>query len=356
MGKTPKRALFDGSPSPFDWQGELKKITEAQEVQLVRTTSGASDFSLSADSDCSTPTPVKKEVKKEVLAVKKEVKRELDVKNKANVKFDIDWLKTCYTCKVAVWVGPKDSVIDGIGLACPLDTEWEMPNAEPYCAACWKKEDSFLEKISSGHKGKGAKEGKDKGAKEGKGKGEKEGKGKGAKQGKGKGAKQDKGKGAKQGKGKGGDAKQGKGKGGDAKQDKGKGGDAKEGKGKGGAKAKKKKTMTKKELDELKRKVIVAAQDAAIESAIKSAEKLPEIKSAEKLPEKKSVTKKKPNDSDTKRTKKSLGGVPVNTEPLQNTPWEVCLCCAQTPSTTTSPLLPSHTPGRTMRQRQIHEW
>ena len=329
MGKTPKRALFDGSPSPFDWQGELKKITEAQEVQLVRTTSGASDFSLSADSDCSTPTPVKKEVKKEVLAVKKEVKRELDVKNKANVKFDIDWLKTCYTCKVAVWVGPKDSVIDGIGLACPLDTDWEMPNAEPYCAACWKKEDSFLEKISSGHKGKGAKEGKDKGAKEGKGKGAKEGKGKGAKQGKGKG------KGAKQGKGKG------------AKQGKGKGGDAKEGKGKGDAKAKKKKTMTKKELDELKRKVIVAAQDAAIESAIKS---------AEKLPEKKSVTKKKPNDSDTKRTKKSLGGVPVNTEPLQKTPWEVCLCCAQTPSTTTSPLLPSHTPGRTMRQRQIHEW
>ena len=57
-----------------------------------------------------------------------------------------------------MWVGPKDAVIDGIGLAWPSDTDWESPNAEPYCAVCWKKEDSFLEKISNGHKGKGRKE------------------------------------------------------------------------------------------------------------------------------------------------------------------------------------------------------
>lgn len=150
LGRTPKKQLFTGLPSPFDWERALKKINDAKEQQLVRTTSGASDFSV-VDSDCSTatPTPVKREVKKELLPEnKKEVKS----------KFDIDWLKTCYECKVAVWVGPKDAVIDGIGLAWPSDTDWESTNAEPYCAVCWKKEDSFLEKISNGHKGKGRKD------------------------------------------------------------------------------------------------------------------------------------------------------------------------------------------------------
>lgn len=150
LGRTPKKQLFTGLPSPFDWEGELAKINDAKEQQLVRTTSGTSDFSF-VDSDCSTatPTPVKREVKKELLPKKKKEEK---------TKFDIDWLKTCYECKVAVWVGPKDAVIDGIGLAWPSDTNWESPNAEPYCAVCWKKEDSFLEKISNGHKGKGRKE------------------------------------------------------------------------------------------------------------------------------------------------------------------------------------------------------
>ena len=85
LGRTPKKQLFTGLPSPFDWEGELAKINDAKEAQLARTTSGASDFSL-VDSDCSTatPTPVKK----------KEVKKDLLPKNKKEVKskFDIDWL------------------------------------------------------------------------------------------------------------------------------------------------------------------------------------------------------------------------------------------------------------------------
>ena len=40
-----------------------------------------------------------------------------------------------------MWVGPKDAVINGIGLAWPSDTDLESPNAEPYCGRThfWKK-------------------------------------------------------------------------------------------------------------------------------------------------------------------------------------------------------------------------
>ena len=65
-GVTPKRDLNFGIPSPFDWQGELEKLKQAEEeVQFVRTSSASSSASSKV---------VKEEVKK---AVKKEVQDEV---------------------------------------------------------------------------------------------------------------------------------------------------------------------------------------------------------------------------------------------------------------------------------------
>ncbi len=60
----PKRLLYHGDPSPFDWEGEAIKIRDAEERQLERSTSGASDFTVSAPSPSPDVTP-KSDVKKE---------------------------------------------------------------------------------------------------------------------------------------------------------------------------------------------------------------------------------------------------------------------------------------------------
>ena len=144
----PKRQLFHGPVSPFDWEGEAAKIREAREANLARSSSNASDYSTLAiasgteESDCpATPTPPPAGKVK----VKAKVKKER--------KFDADSLKTCHECGIAVWIGPADAAVAGVGIACPTETDWgSAKNQEPYCAACWEKENGFLEKMAAGYK------------------------------------------------------------------------------------------------------------------------------------------------------------------------------------------------------------
>ena len=124
-GKTPKRQLFHGPPSPFDWRGEAEKIMEANEKLLERSHSCASDYSIASrasgfssvsidSAPAASPSPSVKE------------------------KFDPAWLGTCHQCKVAVWVGPKDAAVKGISPAYPINTDWtQAENQEPYCHVCW---------------------------------------------------------------------------------------------------------------------------------------------------------------------------------------------------------------------------
>jgi hypothetical protein len=143
-GKVPKRQLFHGPASPFDWEGEAKKIREAKETNLSRSASGVSDYSCTGtESDYAPPTPAPTPTPTvTVPPVKKE-----------NCKFDVAWIGTCYECRVAVWVGPPDAVVAGIGHAYPENTDWfGRTNLEPYCSCCWADEGNFLDGMAAGHK------------------------------------------------------------------------------------------------------------------------------------------------------------------------------------------------------------
>ena len=158
-GKNPKRKSsdwFEGESSPFDWAGEFELIQNARKKQLVRSESDLSQLSRTVSdtsSYCSSPptTPIRRE---HALAVKKEGKLSA-VKKEGDCTFQVDWQGTCFECGLAVWVGPNENrttKFEGICLACPSKRE---ENQEPYCPACWRKEDDFLSVMGSSHKGKG---------------------------------------------------------------------------------------------------------------------------------------------------------------------------------------------------------
>jgi hypothetical protein len=160
-GKTPKRQLFHGLESPFDWAGELKKIHEAREVELARTTSG--EFSATASATPEAPSPAPTVVNPEPPSPTPSAKLKTEpppvapTKNKGAAKKEegkihLDWLKTCYSCKVAVWVGPPDAVVAGVCLACPLGSDWDQANNAPFCASCWETEAEVLTDLASEHR------------------------------------------------------------------------------------------------------------------------------------------------------------------------------------------------------------
>ena len=152
-GKTPKRALFHGAPSPFNWESEAELIQDAKETQLARTSSCGSDYiNLSIASGTETesdPDSIPFLNKRAKVEVKQEEKK---------TKFQVDWLSTCHECKIAVWIGPEEHKVSGVCLACPDMINWEETTQDPYCAACWQKENDFLEGMSAAHKAKGKKE------------------------------------------------------------------------------------------------------------------------------------------------------------------------------------------------------
>ena len=153
-GKMPKRQLFHGAPSPFDWEGESRKIQEAKEQNLERTTSSASESFVIAsgtESDyCPTVPPA--QVKKKTPTTAPAAVSPVQVEGKGKGKIGLDCLKTCFECRVAVWVGPPDAVAAGVALACPPNTDWSQSNQQPYCSVCWAEENSFLATMASGHK------------------------------------------------------------------------------------------------------------------------------------------------------------------------------------------------------------
>ena len=338
----PKRVSFHGLPSHFDWEGEAAKIREANETQLARSSSGGSDFINLAkvsgtevpgtevsgtesdnshyyDSYSTTPTLPSS-------AVKKSVKKE------GKCKFDVGWLSTCYQCKVAVWVGPEDAVIAGVCIACPREADWEqMANQEPYCTACWKKETDFLASMSAAHKAKG---GKKSPAKKTKGSVNKKSPAKKMKRPVNKKSPTKKKKGS-------------------VNKQKPPAKKTKASVNKQKPPAKKKKTPAKKRkapveesLEELKLKVVTAANDVAIQTAVQAAGVLP------KSPTTKIIAK---TTAYAPKKKKRLGGIPTHEKEQGVNPWEVCTmhkCILLYHHHTQHHTHPPHTlPGRELRKR-----
>ena len=143
-GKVPKRQLFHGPVSAFDWIGELRKIREAREAELERSTSGASMHVLTGSSDaesvCELSEPETKPENKSAAAPS------------TSKRSGLDFLKTCFACKVAVWVGPVQQAPAGVCLACPEDCDWEQANNAPFCDTCWAEESEFLGNLASSHR------------------------------------------------------------------------------------------------------------------------------------------------------------------------------------------------------------
>ena len=293
-GKAPKRQLFHGPPSPFDWEAELESIREALEAELARTTSGASTSTelarttsgvsttavIDSDSESDRAPPLPCAPPSKDLSAETKPSRAAPSASSKDVKFDVDWLSTCLSCKIAVWVGPPERVLAGVCLACPRDADWEQENAEPYCDTCWETEQEFLTGLASEHKGKGGKIKKAPAKKKAKAPAKKKVKAPAKKKVKVKAKKKVK------------------------------------------AKAPAKKNKTVKQIEELRLKVVIASNDAATQAAIQAASSLPATATAVQQPAVHAV-----------QNRKTLGGIPGpgasvtsgRLPPAPKTRWEVCL-------------------------------
>ena len=146
-GKVPKRDLYIGAQSFFDWEAHS---AELEKTVLKRTLSGSSTVSLSSSSTMSSSFPSSPSAFSP--CVKKENKKKSDKEKKNEDKL----LSKCATCSVAVWIGRVADASRDIAIAYPLNSNWNS-NCQPYCEECWDQELKILQDLGAEHCAVGAK-------------------------------------------------------------------------------------------------------------------------------------------------------------------------------------------------------
>jgi len=128
----------------FNWVNESAAIDSMEEASFSRSDSGSS--SISCDSD----NHIERAMALGVI---------IDAEAQPNENSNAKNKKTCFVCGRVVWIGTKDSAPRVVGpcLAYPLETDWQLDNAEPYCFYCWDKEVKMLDALGNEHRAKGAK-------------------------------------------------------------------------------------------------------------------------------------------------------------------------------------------------------
>ena len=151
MGKRPTRTLVFGDMADFNWVNESSAIDSMEEASFNRSDSGSS--SISCDSDNHIERAMALGVIIDAEAQPSKEKAQPNENSNAKNK------KTCFVCGRVVWIGTKDSAPRVVGpcLAYPLETDWQLDNAEPYCFYCWDKEVKMLDALGNEHRAKGAK-------------------------------------------------------------------------------------------------------------------------------------------------------------------------------------------------------
>ena len=101
IGKTPKRPLMFGPPSPFDWELHLQLIQNAKPFSERKVK----------------PEPVQRElVKREPPSVATESQEPptVNVHKPLSTSYDLDLLKPCLGCGLGVWIGQEKDVPRGV--------------------------------------------------------------------------------------------------------------------------------------------------------------------------------------------------------------------------------------------------
>ena len=165
-GKTPKRIMMLGEPLPYDWEGEIAKLSSAKPakkvfvsakllkdaVNLLKEKSPASQ---SAAITPQKPTPPSHTAIPRAPPTPPSLKQNKTPDKRETI--DVDSCRQCFGCHVGLWIGEESQLPAGLELAFPADADWCNPNVQPYCEVCWDKETQMLAGMGGLHKAIGGK-------------------------------------------------------------------------------------------------------------------------------------------------------------------------------------------------------
>ena len=154
-GREPKRPLMFGPVSPFDFQGNLIAVQNAQPMTIVKQEQ-APRIKTESEQVSRIKTKSEQAAAAVTAPAQKPPAAPAAQQQPASTILDLDFLKQCVTCGIAVWTGLEKDVPRGVTLACPPESDW-TDNAEPYCSGCWDDEDEFLDGLLDNYKAIGGK-------------------------------------------------------------------------------------------------------------------------------------------------------------------------------------------------------
>jgi len=205
-GKRPKRQICFGAPLEFDWAAALENINSSTPIQFnpapTTTTNPSPNPSVQENptpspnpspiqsvqqkkTTTNNPAPIQSVQKKKrtstnppapIQSVKIEKPTTTQPKQKKKTqrkkrfrlpvitepvnydgKFDLDSLRPCHDCTLAVWIGQEALAPPDTPIACPKGSDWTNPSVQPYCPACWERESQLLDGMTSEYKAIGSK-------------------------------------------------------------------------------------------------------------------------------------------------------------------------------------------------------